>query len=172
MSDEKETPPTFGGLPPVEPTADIPAWTPPFELGGRMEIVEPAPKRRRRRTPPKGRPEPEPEEEKTPPAPEDIAKLSMACAAGFQVGFRMIAATRGPHWVLNEHESRDLGALWGEALAPYMGKLSGYMAFGIAALRTFDVVSGRVAKDKVAQAETVTATVVTNNGDTPSANAD
>lgn len=165
MTDTEHDAPSLPNFPPVRPTEDIPAWTPPYE------IDSPPPRTRRAKRTRAKAPEPEPEK-KAPPSPEDIGKLQVACMVGFQSGFRMIAASRGEHWNMPQDEAKALGDVWGEALAPYVGNLSGYMMLGIAALRTFDAFSSRFAidKDKLRNAQATDAVVVRT--EVPSANAD
>ena len=81
------------------------------------------------------------------PSPEEMGHLSTALGAGFDTAARILAASRGAHWLLSERERQTLGDAWAPALAPYLGAAGAYLPLLLAAVVTVGVVLPRVQQD-------------------------
>ena len=111
---------------------------------------EPAPEGRRRRGRGRKTTDPEPAAPAAPPptpTPDEIALLGKAFGSAFDMGFRLLAAKRGPHWRLDEPAREELGKVWSEAMAPYMHTVAKYAPIALAAFVTYGHVQQRVDRD-------------------------
>ena len=112
-----------------------------------------APRKRRTRarkpTTPPPAVEQGPAPEVAPAALDPVAREQIAKAFG--VGFRVVAAIvaskRGQHWQLAEPEEQMLGAVWTDALGPYLVTNAKYMPLAIATLATVGIIMPRMDAD-------------------------
>jgi hypothetical protein len=118
--------------------------------------------RKRRRRPEPRKPEPptpasvQAVDVATPLTPTEVAQIGKALGVGLRVIFAMIAAKRGQHWQLAETDEQMLGAVWADALAPWLVTNAKYVPLAVATLATVGVVVPRIDADAKALPKEVT----------------
>lgn len=133
-----ENRPTSADLPPLASQAAATESAAP--------ATEP-PKKRRKRGPNKAKAATAPVETPVDPNAEKGA-LAQALAMGFTFGGKIAAASRGDHWLFSDDDARLLGAVWADALHPYMATVAPYMPFVTGVIVTAGVMMPKVQEDK------------------------
>lgn len=146
----------------TEPVTDLPALEtePSTTPDGTQPEAAPAPKRRRKRGPNKPKTAAvtgdisDPNKER-----QELAQLSEALGASFQMTGNIIASVRGSdHWKVSGEEAKNLGDVWAVALRPYMGAMAPYMPFVAATVVTVGVFAPKVRRDRELQRNKLEAT--------------